>query len=259
MEVKVAEGKIAQFVINKKTPLKLSVPFQVTENTCNSHVNMYCEYRGAFGADFIGLTWKTHPDASKVNTSAKVRMKGIVGNYQDIFELNIYGAEKKMKTPIIAAALPMESIVCKDYSWLPQGKSEAPEKVNVSRWDVELMFTNPETGLTENRTFGVAVKVNLIKNSEGSLDIKEVKKYTGSTTTAFFGDIWSFVLPTGSGDFCFVSMKPNLVGFDKKFVEYLSEPPKWTPYLYQTDEYTVPFEQFRFQSFVKTVDNYDFE
>lgn len=259
IEATLGEGKVAHFALAKKDPIIFPVPYQVTENTCNSHIGMRCEFHGGFAADFMALVWKTHPDPKKIGMGVKYRLKGMTTPYADLFDLNIYGAESKIKTPIIAAKLPVEKIVCQDYSWAPVGKTEAPDTVNISRWDVEAMQINPETGLTENRTIGVALKVNLKKNAQGTLDIKEVKKYTGSPANSFFGDIWSFVMPTGTGEYCFISMKPNLVGFDTKFIEYLSSPPKFVPYLYQSDEYTTPPEKFHFNSFIKTVDTYEFE
>ncbi len=252
-------GRIASLYHARRKPLVHPLNFQVTENTCASPVGMVCQYYGGLGFDTMYAGWAAHPDPKKVLKNLKARPKHMPnGMFADLFSFHLYGSADRLHTPKIAAALPNDRIVCRDYSWLPDGGSTAPESLYVQRWDVELMQTNPQTGLMENSTLGVALGLKLARDKTGGLEIVGAKKYTGSSLSVFAGDIWALILKRPNGDFCQVSLKPNLVGFDKIFIEYLSKEMKHEPYLWGSDEFSTVVKPFYIEHFSKHED-YDIE
>lgn len=259
IELTLPDGRVAHMVLDRRAPLALPLPFQVTDNTCVDVVGEYCAFRAGLGNDFLALVWKTHPDPKKIGSTVSFTSKADSSKTFCLAQ-QLYGAQEKVSAPIMAGGISHEVLECKDYRWLPSGEVAAPESITFSRFDVELMFENPETGLKENRTVGVALGLPLKKNADGFLEVFPAKKYLSNSFTAFFGDIWAVILKRPTGGFCQISMKPNVVGLDKKLINYLSEKPNFVPYLYMSDEWSKQLAP-RFLQMLPTLDaeHYDYE
>src|SRR5262249_23002496 len=106
----------------------------------------------------------------------------------------------------------------------------------ISRWDVEGMRQNTQTGLMENRTIGFASGMSLKKVSDKRLDITGSRRYLGQGFDFFAGDIWAIVFKLPTSDFCHVSIKADFSPFAgaNPFGDKLVP----VPYLYGSDEYS---------------------
>jgi hypothetical protein len=245
--VKWKDGREAQLMIERRAPMELTTPFQVTENTCAVTNETHCGLKASVGVHLTILQWTKHPETDKVGKTVKLKAQAPGNQGFELIDLKIYGAADSGTTPLIVGKLPPQEMSCPDYSWLPGAGTAAPDSARLVRWDVEMMLMNPETGLMENRTVGVALDVLLKKTGAGTLEMSQVKKYTGNSFALAVGDIWAMILKGADGEYCQISMKPNLVGLDKKFIEYLTKPPVFEPYLWESDEHSTVAKPFFFQ------------
>lgn len=233
-----SDGRVATMFIGVREVLPIKVPYQIAENNCFPGVLMRGEHSTGVGFDQLNMIWTEHFDPEKKGKLVLFSQPG--GQPQSIDAFNFFGANSKNRTPKIAARLPDDVFVGTDFSWAVSAGTVAPESLEIVRWDSEFMSVNPETGLTENRTFNIALDVTLSKTPEGNLKIGKVGRYTGDGIGAFGGDIWAMIVKTPQGDFCDISIKPNFVGLDALLINYLSITPKFEPYLWGTDEYSSP-------------------
>ncbi len=147
MELRLSDGRVARWFFIRRGPIASHFPFQVSDSTCTDAVGLVCNYQGHAGANIAFWIWTKHPDSKMVNQQIKFKSKTPPGgNSVPLFDFNIFTPVDKKHAPKIVGDMLNDSIECKDFSWLPSGKPEAPEKVRILRWDAEMMQVNPETG-----------------------------------------------------------------------------------------------------------------
>jgi hypothetical protein len=200
------DGRVAILKNYIQISPKISLDFQIHENTCNDFKGQICKYKIQFLESWSFMAWQKHPDAKKIGEIVK-------STYGRIFEQEDYiAADSKDFYPIAKRLNPAE-IECSDYSWIPGGgPSMSPKSVKIVRWENESMIENAETGLSENRTTGGAINVLLEKaSSSQKLQIKSIKALTAgdfASTLLMFGDNVSWSLKDKNGELCQIAIKP---------------------------------------------------
>ncbi len=234
-----ADDKVAIVQLTKHKPVIAKVPFQVTDSSCSTRVGALCQIHGGVAVDTFSLVWTKHPDATRIGKRVFVKSPFPAAPPETPLDASfLYSLPEKAKYPILASSVPNSKIVCTDYSWLPGEPKSAPAQVKLTRWDVEMMFRNPETELMENRTLALGSNLELKANSEGELEIQSKGVFVGQLFELFFGDNWALVLPHPDGDYCHATLKAD----NSKFIDSLAglgtPAGPATPYIWGSDEYS---------------------
>ncbi len=240
-EVVFVDGRITELYINRREPLVTTMPIKVTDNACTTPSNIACDYRTSLILDDLVMIWKANPDPTKVGKL--VMAKFSQGGGQPPIEFPLYqqglvAFSDHGMMPILSANLPNDIFLCKDFTWLPSGTVAAPDTVNLSRWDVEMMMSNPETGLMENRTISMAMDVTLKKNAEGGLEIGKVKKFLVSSQSVINATLWALITKNANGDYCPITIQPNSQAINNAITQYQALPPHYAGYQYGVDEFS---------------------
>lgn len=237
VEVMFTDGRVAQWQIGRRQALALPTPFTVAENTCTGKEGVQGKMLFGLVSHRLILVWKEHTDPKKVGQPVKLVFKeSKEAPTTVVIDEVLISLGNKHEYQKAAAGLPAERIEADDYSWMPNGGAEAPEKLELARWDGEAMFTNPETGLMENRTIPIAMGVTFTKDRKG-LVLSGIKKMLGNQFSFFFGDLWAMVLHQGE-DLCQLSLKASFTDVFNQVIEYLSQELKMQPYLFGADEFS---------------------
>lgn len=186
----------------------LSLPFRVHENLCAPTIGQTCVFKTQFSEPWIFLAWHKHPDSKKIGQIIKQKSSGEFLEDNDTF----LASEFKNFFPQLAKKLKSASIECSDYSWIPgSGQKTAPNALMISRWEIEFMVPNQETGISENRTIGGVLNLELTKN-KSTLELQKAKALTSgdfTPPTLVFGDNFSWTLKDKTGDSCQIAFKPG--------------------------------------------------
>lgn len=259
--IKWDDTKIAEYQIAKGPLFTGEVPFQVSENSCSNTVPQGCFLKMHVQIHLPVIYWKKHPKPEREGkvVLAKFSNQEFLINFPYIITMD----ERILKDPI-AKDFPVDEIVCDDFSWLP-GKhgTTPPNKTTVTKWNVEKMVTNPETGVSENRPVGGGDQVELEKVGPKSLGIMRAKALFGPQKTLIRdGDILALVLPTADGEFCQISIKANSQKFANeagaKYYEVLAAfKPSAAPYLWKSDEFSTTRFPYFFQYFLQKPASWD--
>lgn len=202
-------------VTTLKSPF-LSSGFKITDNTCSNRQGMSCQYRFQFARHWVMVVWTKHPEASKVGqivTKASPTDPSFIDKLSLDFPISA-GLSRKDR-PLMSAGFPDHEIECEDFSWLPEGGRQAPDRLTVIRWDNEDNAMNPETGLNENRTTGGFYQLQFQKDPKApgqTLKLKTVDDLTGLNAEFdllnLSGAI-SLTLPKSHGEICQVGLTTN--------------------------------------------------
>jgi hypothetical protein len=226
----------------------LSVSFQVFDSLCSDHRGMQCKYLTPYRSTWYFFTWEKNPDASKINQP--LRFKNSDNNTSteagEIFESQSFmaGTESAF-APKLTAGMPTTKLVCDDFSWLPGESKVAPATAFIRRWDSEIMTENPETGVSENRTFTSAMNLQLSRVNDSTLEISSIKAFASSfggiTGILVSGDVSTLSLNDGKNGVCGVEIKPGGLSEAASNVQSAEErrtpPEKETNiYIYGSDE-----------------------
>jgi hypothetical protein len=237
-----SDGREAQVWIDRKAPIKLTVPFTISANECSEAVNLTCQFNLTTGYDALVYRWSKNPDPSKIGQIVTFEPSGANSPTPlPLVSSNPYASSERRTTPIIARAIPNDTFTCEDYSWLPNSEGKlAPPSAFFQNFDVEGMFYNPETSFTEDRTEGMEEEATVEQNRNGAMEFTHVKRYTSGVLSTLRANIWSIIMKSPSGDYCTISMKPDTSAANGIYIEYVSRPPNFGLYLYGADEYSDP-------------------
>lgn len=256
-QVNFPDGRIAVVKIVRRPALVVPITFQVAENTCTEKTGDKFKFSTSLLYNFIFVQWLNHPDPKRVGQVVKIKSSNSAYS-SDLSQFSVITYANKEEAPKIAASLTPHRIEGSDFSWLPKGSSRPPEKLFLSRWDSEYMQTNPETGISENRTVTLALNIHLLKETENKM-VFENKKTLANQFSFLFGDIWSWVIKQDQG-YCLISLKGSFAEAQAMLTKYFTTPPS-TPenYLYGSDEYSnfAFIEEFR--KFKNNPENYTLE
>lgn len=233
VEVHYDDGRKAVLVIDREPVLIAEAPFGIYESTCNTNTKPVCNYKSSVLLDRIQVQWSVHPDEKQIGKPVILKLSD--GTFTAAFDFAFKFAGSKYAGDPTVEVFPDDELTCDRYDWLPGGKTEAPSKLVVPRWDCELMQNNPETGLSENRIIGGAIDLLLEKSEKGNLTVKSAKAFAG-LPVLFQGDVIALVLNDGE-EFCHISLKPNFGKFGKVISEYLAAiKDGYQPVIYENEE-----------------------
>ncbi len=242
VDLRFKDGRVAEFMINRRDVLETDLPIKITDNSCTNNSNISCEYRLGLILNDLTMAWVVHPDASKIGKTVTMRYQAPNGAPPmefPLFQQGLVAFSDRGGTPKLAVPIPNDIFNCKDFSWLPPGNTEAPSSISFARWDAELMFPNPETGLMENRTISMAMDFTMNRNSSGGLEIGTVKKYLASSQVAAAATLWSLITKDTSGNYCPITVTPNAVPLGAAIAQYqAAKAPHFVAYIYGDDEYS---------------------
>ncbi len=259
VEIRFPDGRVGQWMLTRKSPLKMEPPVQVFDNTCSDGLGMACTYVNYLAIDMSSFYWVKHPDPKKLNSMMLIRPKTLPENPPvGVGDFNFYSPVDRGKWPRILASMPNNVLICKDYSWLPSATVSAPPSLHLSRWDAEVMQTNPETGLMENRTLALAAHAHFKRDANGFLELVEVKRKLFEGFGFLIGDLWAFVVRHPARDFCQLSLKPNFGKLIADIISYFNKPGTPRPYLFAQDEYSDVRMPQMARELLKNPDAYDF-
>ncbi len=234
MTVDFKDGRVAQLRQGYLKPIHLTTQFKITENTCTGRENIQGKLLTALQFNFMGLSWTEHPTPEKKGKEVILKE---TGNGQVLtVDSNFLTFSNRKLFPIAAKDLPNDFFEISDLSWYP---SQDTNSLKFVRWDVEAMVTNPETGLSENRTVGLAMDVLYQKIGENRFQLANITHDIGSTFSFFSGDIWSLILKK-EDEFCQISIKANLADTVNQVTAYFGNPFTVAPYVFGSDEYSKP-------------------
>ncbi len=259
VEIHYADGRIAQWLIGTKRAVHFPTQFRIAENTCTPKENAAGRFFFAFQQHILAPVWSKHPAPEKIGSTIKLKFKSSSTSTPfELVDVNFLTSTTKTIMPIASREVGTDYIEGTDFSWLPGGGTEPPQSIVFTRWDSESMVTNPETGLMENRTNGIAMKVLFTKIQPNRLELTDMKHFFGNQFAFFLGDIWSIILKTEDG-FCQISQKANLGDVLMLALQYLAEPATFTPYLFGADEYSTFAMPALFKAYYNNWKNYDAE
>lgn len=238
VEARYADGRVAEYRIMRRAPVAIPIAFSVTENDCVDKTGEKGRLLFGFLGHHLRLVWKEHPDPAKSGQPVTIVADGgqIPSRFPIVDEVLITIGNKQ-HYPKAAAGLPAETIEADDFSWLPGERMEPPESITFSRWDSEVMFTNSETGLMENRTVPIAMGARFAKKGPRALELAGIKHFLGSEFSFFFGDLWAIIIERDGG-FCQLSLKATLSEVINDVIAYLGQQVALEPYLFDSDEHS---------------------
>lgn len=250
------DGRIAQLVHDPRPALIISLPFQVTENTCTEKVGLRGKLKLSFAVNRLALTWLKHPQAANVGKSVSLKEKTTTSVFT-VFSFVFVSPAEAERYPLMAKKLSPQDFSGSDFSWLPGGGSKAPDSAYLTRWDIEAMVVNEETGITENRTIGLTQGVTLKAQQNGDLRVVKVKRYLGGNFAFFQGDIWSMVSRLPTGEACLISLKADLVGAAQELGDFFTAPAPLQPYPFGFDEFSTNAMPEPLKQFIQKPRDYD--
>jgi len=250
------DGREATLYYQRRSFHKINVPFEVFTSSCTRHMHQKCTYSmGRLAARFV-FKWTKHSDPDKLGAEV-LRDYPSAGLTLPFQYMSVLGDFSQSTHGSLLKGLPRDELSCNEanYLWLPASQREQTEVV---RWEVEGMRTNPETRASENRTYGWASNI-VLKRSHRKYILSSVRNYNGSfQEQLFFGDYWSWVLPNSDGNYCHLTLKPdlsNVIGDTEKEFARSSED---APYVWMSDEYSTAGPLEHLPELLKNFDQYVF-
>lgn len=251
IEIFYDDGRVAAVFGDQEMPHLFDIPLGIYENICNDITRPKCRYRASARVDRYVVRWTKHPVPEKVGQILK--SKNPDGSETTMSEFHFNFSSGKYAGGKFFESFPDDLLICDSFEWLPAKTVEAPQNLLIPRWDCELMQTNPETGLTENRIFASAVELPLEKNAEGQLVLRRPKAF-GGTVTLFQANVIGLTMQDGP-DYCSISLKPDFSKTTSELIGYISGiKDDWTPVLQDGDKFT---DSSVITSFLKYPDNGD--
>jgi hypothetical protein len=175
LRLKTVEGFEAELVAASSELVTIEVPVELARNTCAS-ATPKCTFRIRDRRHQIALVWKSHPDATRINTpvltdlveSSRPVNKGLGRtNFYDPKSVALNGDDRleqsaalhlsshfwdenpSLRAHALAGASPLE-LVCDSDAWLPANASgQRVERLDVRHWIHQTDVLNPETDAIE--------------------------------------------------------------------------------------------------------------
>ncbi|KYG66864.1 hypothetical protein AZI86_07465 [Bdellovibrio bacteriovorus] len=147
--LKFADGREAQTTMYRTGYYTWPMPMSMTENMCNPEmVKANCRLILRAEMQFLMLNWTKNPDAGKVGTPVSFE-------YNQVFDGQLLHESEEQGQK--------DLLICDDYRWLTGNKDagEINRHENIISWGSEANFTNTETTMSENRTIGGALDMEL--------------------------------------------------------------------------------------------------
>lgn len=238
------DGREAESKIRIVPSLTGNIPLSIYENSCTGITTNKCVFTFGVTAYQVHMQWTKHPDTGKIGKTLTYQYQGSSTKTDFVAPLanSILVPAEKVRRPIAAKSVPDDHLSCEDYKFLPNDPMQAPF-TRIIRWENEIMFNNPETDGTENRSIGGALDLELVPHADRSaLLIKVHGGYVSAlqgSNPLFAGDILSLTLRDKNQKICQIGIKPDLSGLSNLANNYLANlPTNYEPYALGRDEFT---------------------
>ncbi|OQW48483.1 MAG: hypothetical protein A4S09_04705 [Proteobacteria bacterium SG_bin7] len=214
----------------------VDIPATVYENSCTGFTGVKCNFRSGIRAHHIAMIWTKHEDAKRVGQILKWSFK----NNNDPKDLLpgdfFFGPADHIRYPEAAKDSPkFDTMTCDDYRFLPSDPFMAPYN-RIKRWETEIMDTNPETGMPENRSTGGALDVELFPDSTKNLLEVRVRGVFVGRNLMLQGDIVSWTMADKNKQICQIGLKPDFATAIAALQKYSTTlPNKFVPYVFSDD------------------------
>lgn len=231
------DGREATAMMGTIAPIVLEVPLTIFENSCNEISISKCRFLAGLHYHRVHFLWTKHPEPQKIGKSVRTRIKNIT-QYDDFFpSRSILLPVNKITSPLAAQDVADDELVCDDYSFLPQNPFSGTH-LQILKWESEAMFNNAELGITENRSIGGALNIELLPESGHRLKLKVNGGYTNLFSAPLaFGDVISLTLKNSDGSLCQIGIKPDTSAAAVKYLNYFNTPEETLqPYLAGFDD-----------------------
>jgi hypothetical protein len=163
------------------------------------------------------LVWTKHPDSSKIGKTVQRgyynSSTNMAENLQDLEGEDVLtGLDPRFMSSFSERRhLESHEIECADFSWLPTGTTDAPQKIHIARWDSEDSALNPETGSNENRTIGGAYGLEFVRTTPRTLKVNAVANITSDLIDLLNSAANSSLSLKTGGQICQVGLSSNLL------------------------------------------------
>lgn len=240
------DGREATIFINRNKPGRVSAAFKVESNECTEVTDVECRLVGYGRSDRFEMRWTVHSDPEKKGKTVKSVERVQSGNStvletreNDLKATLSFDWTGKKFYPKATADIPPYELHCEDYGWLPGGQGKtAPATITFPLWEVESMFSNPETEMNENATSGGAIGVTLRRAKEGHLEFSDIGELTSRySSEQIFGDPMALTARGAGGELCHIVLRASLEEANEQSREYRKNlPDSYEPYLFGSDE-----------------------
>lgn len=204
LRMRFADGRLAEFKISPQKITYFEFATEVFQNFCTPFSRIACTANFGFRAVLTVIMWIEHP----TRPGQIVHFAGSDFDFDLVGLAQFTGLDRKLK-PTFASQIRPDELRCEDYRWLPGGSEvHPPDRLFASRWDMELMMANPETGLSENRTVAILAGAELTHSEKNTLVFSDFERKIQN----HFGipaDIFALTLVPPNASVCQISLKPN--------------------------------------------------
>lgn len=224
-------GDTAELRLNRNPLLRVTVPFQVTENECTGKVGAQFNFIISYRIDRFRWMWTKHTNPAKVGTPVRTKPGMLIEQ-----KVNLTNPSHLFIRDL-GDEFPRDTLEIADASWLPE-QEQTLKDFTINTWFSEQMITNPENGTSENRIAADVINLQVVRDDATharieAVDSIDVTFFRGLPITV--GDVvtWVFALPNRT---CQISMKPDLGAKDQQMTKYQSQLTEDTStYLWQQD------------------------
>lgn len=208
------DGRRASSFKRTKSPLRLSLPMQITENLCVAKSRKTsCTYNLDVKFEALDMRWTKHPDSSRLG-----KIIGGQSEYEAGSRQAIWTTPLKSIAPRSTVDLKEDELVCESWDWLPNSeKNKPPAQVKMSSIDGDANFENYFTEVAVNQ--GLSGFYDSVWNRTEQGSLKLIKTGTAFTQSEFFippflGFMMSFTVEnplakTPQEKFCQVTVRPD--------------------------------------------------
>lgn len=229
------------------------VPMEVTENFCKAQVGQKVLITAPVRVDFIGWVWAKHQNPEKIGkvlrySSDEQNMGGGVQEFHIITNTRLT-THPNLRYELRNDRLKMQ------VSQMTDALADQ-EPFIITSWIADAMLFNPETGGTENRTFGVGFNIQLTPLKELEYEISSYGKITSLTPDfSLVGTVVSWYLQDGPR-LCQITFSPDPSMAGQLLTELLTKAfthPQYQEYLWESDD----LSKLVNKSFFNGLENYE--
>ena len=155
------DGRVAQVVVASMPAQLLDIGMDVVESHCGKNIPTKCSITYPVSNNELKLVWKTHPDAKKIGKPVLNK------NNQEILNETLsfsFSDKKKYEKFYKEVGMKDPEFSCPKWDWL----DTKGDKIQLLEWSSEIMLTNPETDINENRTFMAVMDIALHKKNKNT-------------------------------------------------------------------------------------------
>lgn len=232
-----SNGNEAELKFARSTQIKVSVPYQVTENLCNLRSGDFFKMNVPTRVDQVAWFWSKHSDPTKVGQKLGRMFQG---QPIELFTFVLVASGIRWTNPDLVLGLEHDEIEFSNLQWLPGLEDGTLKPFTIREWTSENMVPNSQTQINENRVTSGAYNVHVKPLSGLTAEVEGVdsmfKLIEGEQTHFIFaGNVVNWQWQNAQGP-CSITFKTNLGPAVTALIEFISNlKDPFVPYLAEQD------------------------